>query len=419
MNFTEQAVILCGGRGERLRPLTDGLPKPMAPVLGRPFLEYLVAQLRDAGLRRILLLNGYRGGQIHDHFGDGRDHGVEIRCVQGDADWETGRRIAEAAGLLDERFVLCYGDNFAPFRLEPLAERHLQAGRSITLTVAAKQRGNIRLADDGTVAAYEPGRSGPGLHHVEIGYMAVERDRLLGVDPGRGSLSLSLEALAHRGDLAAHDPGVSYQSISDLDRLRELEQFLRPRRLLLVDRDGVINRKAPRGEYVFRREDFSWMPENITGLQRLSEAGFDFIVISNQAGIGRGVVPEQAVRDLHAWMTDELAVRGIRIVDILYCPHHWEDGCRCRKPRPGLFFAASARHHFWLGHTLYIGDDPRDAAAAQNAGCGCVLVGDGSEAEVGGATAPHHFAEHIAAAAPWIIDQFQGWESSLPAEASA
>lgn len=163
MKIPEQAVILCGGRGERLRPLTDSLPKPMAPVLGRPFLDWLVCQFRDSGIRRILLLNGYRGDQVEAYFNAGADFGVAIQCVQGAVEWQTGQRIAEAADLLDETFVLAYGDNFAPFRLDALAAKHEAVGLPVTLTVSAKECGNIRLGADGLVEAYDPSRVGRSL----------------------------------------------------------------------------------------------------------------------------------------------------------------------------------------------------------------------------------------------------------------
>lgn len=415
MKVPEQAVILCGGRGERLRPLTDSVPKPMAPVLGRPFLEWLVCQLRDAGSRRIVLLNGYRGDQVQAHFGDGSGFGVAIRCVQGAVEWETGRRIAEAADFLDGRFVLAYGDNLAPFRLDALMACHEAAGLPVTLTVAAKEKGNVRLGADGTVEAYDPTRTEAGLGHVEIGYMMVDRDDVLALDPSRGSFSLTVARLGREGRLAALDPGCGYESISDLDRLHALERFLAPKRILLVDRDGVINRRPPRGEYVRDRSGFKWLEENLRGLERLAAVGFEFIVISNQAGVGRGVMTEAAVRDVNSWMVAELGQRGIPVRDVFFCPHHWDDHCRCRKPEPGMFYAASAKHRFWLGHTLFIGDDTRDAAAARNAGCGCALVGDVTDHATPGEVAPHHRAADLDDAVPWILRQFESWEASVPA----
>src|SRR5581483_11448900 len=76
-----QAVILAGGRGERMRPLTDDKPKPMIPVNGRPFLEYQIVQLAEQGFERVLLLLGYRAEAVREYFGDGARWGIRIDYV--------------------------------------------------------------------------------------------------------------------------------------------------------------------------------------------------------------------------------------------------------------------------------------------------------------------------------------------------
>src|SRR5687768_7460903 len=134
MNHPSQAVVLCGGLGTRLRPITDTLPKPMAPIHGRPFLAYLLEQLRDQGLSRVVLLTGYRGEMIRDYFRDGSRFGMAIECAAGPAEWETGRRIWEARSRLDERFVLLYSDNFVPFSLAKLAGFHSSQHAAVSLT---------------------------------------------------------------------------------------------------------------------------------------------------------------------------------------------------------------------------------------------------------------------------------------------
>lgn len=408
-----QAVIFCGGQGKRLRSLTGNLPKPLAPVLGRAFIEYLIEQVRDEGFQRILLLTGYEADQISHHIGGGERFGVQIRYSQGPAEWETGRRLAEAGSLLDERFLLLYADNLAPFRLRLLWQRHRSLDIPLTATVVRKERGNLRLAANGTVDLYDPGRNEPGLSHVEIGYMIVERDPILALNPDRGSFSFVLQGLARTHRFGAYEPGCAYQSISDPQRLRETEAFLRPRRLVLLDRDGVVNQKAPAGQYVSRIDGFIWISETLAGLEQLATEGFEFIILSNQAGIGRGVVSAREVDELNEWMVQELGHRGIVVRDVLVCPHHWEDQCTCRKPAPGMFFEASNRHRFSLHQTVYVGDDPRDAIAAWNAGCSCVLVGGAHGCESSPDVPPPHRAANLREAVPWLLDQFRHWESEV------
>tara|TARA_B100000686_G_C16363386_1_gene748884 strand:+ start:213 stop:497 length:285 start_codon:yes stop_codon:yes gene_type:complete len=93
MIVPDQAAILCGGLGTRLRPITEKIPKPMVLVNGVPFLEHLICQLKENGILNIVLLTGYLGEQIQEYFGDGSKMGVNIQYSHGPADWETGRRL--------------------------------------------------------------------------------------------------------------------------------------------------------------------------------------------------------------------------------------------------------------------------------------------------------------------------------------
>ena len=154
MNKPTQAVIFCGGLGTRLRPITDDLPKPMVPVLDKPFLEYLLEQLAAQGIERFLLLTGYMGEVIYEYFGDGSFWGWEIEYSVGPNEWDTGRRLWEAQDNLDTRFLLLYADNFAQFNLNKLMHVHQKEQASVTLSLAAKEKGNIRISSNGRIDEY-------------------------------------------------------------------------------------------------------------------------------------------------------------------------------------------------------------------------------------------------------------------------
>ncbi len=417
MNGVRQAVILCGGLGTRLRPYTDRLPKPMIPVNGRPFLQYLAEQLREQGIERIVLLTGYRGEQIEDYFGDGAGFGLEIDYSRGPAEWETGRRIWEARAQLERRFLLLYSDNFVAFDLARLEAFHAARGRPLSLMLSAKTAGNIRVGADGIVQSYEPSRSGDNLDYVEIGYMLAERDDVLPlIDPPDISFSVVLRRLAERSALAGMICGDRYHSISDPERWKLAEEYLGIKRILLIDRDGTLNIRPSRAEYISRWEDFRWAPGALDGMAALATAGFSFVLISNQAGIARGMLSEQAVAAVNGRLAEELALRGAKLLEAYVCPHHWDDGCSCRKPAPGLLFQASRDHLLRLDRTFYVGDDPRDCKAAYNANCASVFIGDDGElASLPMPERPAHVARTLAQAAPWIIDRFAEWEAQSSA----
>lgn len=409
MTNIQQAAILCGGRGTRMRPLTDTMPKPMAPVNGKPFLAYLIEQLRDAGIQRVVLLTGYLGEMIRDYFGDGRGWGVAIDYSHGPAEWDTGKRVWEARRQLEPRFMLLYSDNIVPFSLSKLEAFHRARAATISLLIRQKTPGNIALDGEGGAVAYNATRS-PDLSYVELGYMLVERDAMLAVfDDPEMSFSIILQRVVATGNLSGFVVQDAYHSISDPARWRLAEQYLALKRILLIDRDGTINRRPPRAEYVTRWEDFQFLEPNVVGMERLAAAGFQFIVLTNQAGIGRGDVTREAVDSIHARMIAALALRGIDVLDVYICPHDWDEGCDCRKPAPGMLLRASKTHLLRMDRTFFVGDDPRDAIAADRAECLSVLVGPERDVDPGSGVRPAYKAETLLDAVPWITNRFDAW----------
>lgn len=415
MTPPKQAVILCGGLGTRLKPFTDKAPKPMVLVNGRPFLEHLLQQVSHRGVRRFLLLTGYLGDQIRQYFGDGSSRGWEVEYSEGPVDWDTGRRLWEARQKIENRFLLLYSDNFVQFSMDRLMGLHQSKKALLSLLLAPKAQGNIRVSSDGSVDAYDKTRSSHDLNFVDVGYMIVERDPVFEVFSSfknHPNISFS-EVLRHLADshklagLVVKDP---YHSISDPERLELMRAYIKPKYILLIDRDGVINQKASRGEYVSSWRDFKWIPETRQAMRDLAANGFQFIVLSNQAGIARGMINPIELEQIHKNMVSELQKDGVNILKIYVCPHHWDEKCDCRKPFPGLFFQASQEYKLRMDRTIFVGDDPRDSTAAYNAGCHSILVGDGQTDGTNLNKKSEFSAETLLDAVPWICNKFQEWE---------
>ncbi len=377
----DQAVILCGGRGTRLRPHTDALPKPMISCNGKPFVEYLIKQLTNLGVNRFVLLTGYLHESIESYFGDGQRLGVKISYSYGPEEWGTAKRLFQARQYFDDRFLILYSDNIVPFPLSDVMCEHIKNDLALTVMLSSKMPGNIRVGSAGRIESYDQSRSDSTHNHVEIGYMVAERDRLLErfYEP-IDSFSDVLSVLATENELGGWLQEDSYHSISDPTRWRLAESYLKPKKIILLDRDGVLNRKAPRGTYVSSWSEFSWLQPTRMALRQLADQGFKFIVITNQAGLARGMLELGAVDEIHENMVSILREEdGVDIIDIYMCPHHWDEGCKCRKPRPGMLYQAASDHLLRLDQTIYVGDDLRDRQAANAACCPCLLIGPNSE----------------------------------------
>jgi D-glycero-D-manno-heptose 1,7-bisphosphate phosphatase len=138
----------------------------------------------------------------------------------------------------------------------------------------------------------------------------------------------------------------------------------------------VLNRKAPRANYVRSWKEFEWLPGAQEALRLLKAGGYRVLVVSNQAGIARGAMSEADLIEIHRRMVREATQAGGRIDAIYYCPHNWDEGCECRKPKPGMLFQAQRDFNLDLSRTPFIGDDERDAQAADAGGCPSALVSE-------------------------------------------
>lgn len=376
-------MILAGGRGTRLRPITDTTPKPMVKFHGRPFLEYLIELLREQGFEHVLLLLGHLPDVIQRHFGDGRDFGVRVDYTVSSADDLTVSRIRLAEPLLDDCFLLMYCDNYWPLRFERMWERFATSDAAAMVTVYANRdryrpgKDSVRVDDEGYVRVFDRSRTTEGLEGVEISYAIVRRSALEVLPAGDALIEEALyPPLAAEGRLLANVSDHRYYSVGSLERLPVTDRFLARRPTAILDRDGVLNRRPPKAQYVRTPEEFAWLPGARDALRMLKRHGYRTIVVTNQAGIGRGAMTEQDLGRVHERMRAEAEEAGGAIDAIYHCPHDWDEGCECRKPAPGMLFQAQRDFDLDLTRVPFIGDDERDAQAADAAGCPSLMVSE-------------------------------------------
>jgi D-glycero-D-manno-heptose 1,7-bisphosphate phosphatase len=148
---------------------------------------------------------------------------------------------------------------------------------------------------------------------------------------------------------------------------------------VLLDRDGVINQRIV-GGYVTSWEKFAFLPGALEGLRLLAEKNYQLIVVSNQAGVGKGLMTAADLHDITRKFLEEVEAHGGRIRSVFYCTHRAEDGCPCRKPKPGLLLNAQAEHQFNFEDTFLIGDSESDLRAAQAVGCPAIMVSNAPSA---------------------------------------
>ena len=178
----EQAVILCGGLGTRLRPLTDKTPKSMMPIGSRPFLELLVLHFKKQGINKFVFCSGHLHEQVEAHFGEGGKLGVHIIHSVEPEPLGTGGALLIAKPYLDRQFFVAYGDSLLNVNVLSLASIFKNNNALGVITAYDNHEkiaeNNVRLDDSGRVLAYDKMKTAPGMNAVEAGVSLLDRSVL-------------------------------------------------------------------------------------------------------------------------------------------------------------------------------------------------------------------------------------------------
>ena len=135
---------------------------------------------------------------------------------------------------------------------------------------------------------------------------------------------------------------------------------------VILDRDGVINEDSP--NYIKSVDEWIPVPGSLQAIAKLTEAGYKVFIATNQAGIGRGKLTLVTLKKIHERMSIEIERFGGKIEDIQFCPHHPDDKCDCRKPKPGMLTNLAKTHDLDLTQGYFVGDSMKDLLAAEAAG---------------------------------------------------
>jgi histidinol-phosphate phosphatase family protein len=151
-------------------------------------------------------------------------------------------------------------------------------------------------------------------------------------------------------------------------------------RAIFLDRDGVINRRRP--DHVRSWGELEFLPGSLAALRRLHQRGERVVVVTNQSGVGRGLITRAELAAIHELMVEAIESSGGHIERIYVCPHLPSLGCSCRKPRVGMLLRGARELRIDLSRSILVGDSLTDVLAAQAAGCQPILVGDARTTDV-------------------------------------
>ena len=426
-----KALLLAGGLGTRLRPLTDTLPKCLVPVIDRPLLDFWVERLAEAGIDEARVNTHALADQVRAYIDHSNSQG-SVRLVEshepvllGSAGTVTAN--ADLADLADQ-IVIIYADNLSDIDLRPLLDFHrshddpftmvlfrapnpracgiaeLDAGGRIVSFIEKPENPVTDLANAGLyvvdASAY---REIAALEAFDLGFDVLPRfvGRMRGWVWGGYHLDIG----THRAlEQARADGPKVFSARCDFRKAAR-------RPAVFLDRDGTLIEHV---HYLSDPDHVRLLPGAATALTRLRRAGFVCVLVTNQSAIGRGMITEARLHEIHVTMNRQLAEAGAALDAIYFCPDMPAGDDRTvvensrRKPGPGMLLQAADELGVELADSWMIGDLISDVLAGLNAGCRSILVPSGktpaSDLEAHSSAGIYLTATDFAAASQLILD---------------
>jgi D,D-heptose 1,7-bisphosphate phosphatase len=382
----KQCAILAGGLGTRLGEIVREIPKPVLEVAGKPFIAWLMHEMLRFGVEEFVILTGHLSTSVQDAVLDAADalpKKVRVTFSEEPLRAGTGGALFHAPQLLDDRFLLCNGDSLFDCNIAALLADFARdgadtLGRLVVREIPnAARYGAVTLQGDRLTAFHERPQASsiatPGL--INAGIYALDK-RILASLAETCSLERDvLPGLAREGRIKATQAAGWFVDIGIPDDLaharRELGACL-DRPAVFLDRDGVLN--IDHG-YVGSRDRWEWVRNAREAVATATSHGWHVFLVTNQAGVAKGLYGVTEVDSLLAWAADELRAAGGTLDDWRYCPYHKEGTVEAyrrdsdwRKPAPGMLTDLMRAWSLEPRHCLMIGDKDIDMQAAAAAG---------------------------------------------------
>jgi D,D-heptose 1,7-bisphosphate phosphatase len=399
-------VIIAGGNGTRLG--LGEIPKPMAEFAGKPLLEHQILLAARYGITDITILSGYLSQAIKDHFGDGQKLGVRITHLEEERPLGTAGAVKNLEGLVDERFMVLYGDVVLDMDLERMI-RFDQAGSSMaTLLVHPNDHPYdsdlVSLDDTCRITAFHSKPHQEGMFYrnmVNAGVYILDPVLLADIPadvPSDFGTDIFPDLIRRGYRLRGYYSPEYVKDMGTTDRLEKTRRdfasgkvarlnISNRRKAVFLDRDGVINHDTGN---VCRCADFELIPGVPQAIKTINSSEYLSIVVTNQPVLAKGFCTEPELRELHDKMETLLGNERSYVDAIYYCPHHPERGfegevpefkmpCDCRKPEPGLLLKAASEFNVDLQASWMIGDRYSDVQAGKTAGVRTILLATGHD----------------------------------------
>jgi len=409
------AVIMAGGKGTRLVSLTrDEIPKPMAPVCGKPILWWQIECLKKNGITDVVIIVGHLGHKIKEYFGDGSANGVKLRYIEENEPLGTAGALYYLREMLDSQpFFLVFGDVLFDIDMRRMVDFHILKDAEVTLFVhpnAHPYDSDLVVTDfERRVIKFDSKHNDRSSYWydncVNAGIYIMQPafcDRI--TRPQK--TDLEKELLSNMVDLGeklfAYCSPEYVKDVGTVERIEKASQemargYIANRSLkyrqkaIFMDRDGTINKFKG---LVSKEEQFELEDCAVDAIRRINESGYLALVITNQPVVARGLCDIEDVESIHNKMKTLLGRESVFLDDVMFCPHHPDKGypeenpeykiqCRCRKPDTGMVEDCAERYNIDLSKSWFVGDTTMDIRTGKNSGTKTALVLTGEAGQDG------------------------------------
>lgn len=397
-----QAVIMAGGRGERLKPLTDKIPKPLLPINGTPLLDKLIRHCVKNEVDNIIVCTNYLAEMISKHIEEAC-YGAFVRESRETTPLGSAGPLLLLKDKLEDEFFILYGDVHNTVDMTKMLEFHRQHGSDATLLLHTSdhpQDSTVATADgSGRITSFveKPGNEWKKYGNLTSAALYVlNKEVLKFIDDGKAAdfakdvfpkmLKSGKKLYGYVSTEYIRDMGTPerYKEVERRDAAAEKEQ--KAAIAAFLDRDGVINEEV---DLLKKKEQVKLITGAAEGIRLLNKKGILAVVVTNQPVVARNLVTEEQLLQINRRLIGMLDEKGAKIDALYYCPHHPEKNhpeasnpryrreCKCRKPKTGMIDEAAKTFKIDIENSFAVGDRTADTQMGKNAGCTTINVRTG------------------------------------------
>ena len=426
----KKAVILAGGKGTRLKSISETIPKPMMPVAGKPLLEYQIELCKKYGLEEVILIVNHLKDSIIHYFGNGEKWGIQVSYFEEPSPLGTVGGVKEIEDQLTEDFLVLYGDVIMEMDLQRLFDFHKEKQSDVSLVIHPNDHpydSDLVEADANDRVTHfhsKPLPEGEIFHNLVNAAAYVFSPKIFKhlekgkkADFGKDIFPNILDKL----NLFAYNTTEYLKDMGTPDRLEKVTRDVtsgklanrslsKKQKAIFLDRDGVINKHVG---LLHKPEQLTLFDDSAEAIKKINKSEYLTIVVTNQPVIARGLASLKDLDNIHKKMEWQLGESQAFVDAIYFCPHHPDKGypeeikeykieCDCRKPKPGMLLQAAERFNIDLSQSYMIGDSDRDILAGKAAGVSTIAVKSGEQKDYSNCQ-PEFVASNLLEALNFIV----------------